>query len=68
MLPRASRKEETWVRFLIRKKIAWDAEEFYSTSEKVVSVGFRLSRKYKKNVVQAYAPTGSYDDEAARSF
>lgn len=56
------------VGFLIHKDIAGNVEEFYSVSERVTAVVVKLNRRYKLKVVQVYAPTASYDDEAVDSF
>ena len=61
-------RKQHGVGFLIHKEIAGNVEEFYSVSERVAAVVVKLNRRYKLKVVQAYAPTASYDDEAVDSF
>ena len=50
------------------KNIAGNIDKFYSTIERVAVVVIKLNRRYKMKVVQAYAPTSSYDDEEIEQF
>lgn len=43
-------------------------EEFFTISERVAAVVIKLNKRYRLKIVQAYAPTTSYDDEAVDSF
>lgn len=53
---------------MIHREIAGSVEEFFSISERVAVVVIKLYKRYKLKIVQACAPTASYDDEAVDSF
>ena len=52
------------VGFLIHKEIANNVIEYKSSFERVAMIVLQLNNMYKVKIVQVYAPTSTYDDEA----
>ena len=48
--------------------MAGNIEEFYSYNERVSGLIVRLNKRYRINIVQAYAPTTTYSDEDVEMF
>lgn len=53
---------------MIHRDIAGNVEEFFTVNKIVRAVVIKLNKLYKLKVVQAYATTARYDDEAVDSF
>lgn len=54
--------------FLIYRDIAGNVEEFFTINERVGVVVVKINKRYRVKIIQAYAPTASYNYEAVYSF
>ena len=56
------------VGFIVSKKFKENVIEFESISDRVARIVIQITRRYRMQIVQVYAPTSSYSDEEVESF
>lgn len=52
---------------MINREIAGNVKEFFSVNDRV-GIVIKLNKWYKFKIIEAYAPTASYEDEPVDSF
>ena len=55
------------VGFIVNKNIAGNVTSFKSVSDRLVQLTIRINGKYHLNIIQAYLPTSSHDDQEVES-
>ena len=61
-------KSQAGVGFLVHKDIAKNVMQFKGASERAAMLIVKLNSKYSVKVIQVYAPTSAYSDEAIESM
>ncbi|XP_066956327.1 craniofacial development protein 2-like [Macrobrachium rosenbergii] len=60
--------KQNGVGFLINKNLQSNIEKFTATSDRVVSVTLRISKRYRLTIIQVYAPTSVSSQEELDNF
>ena len=53
--------------FIVNKNIAGNVTRFKSVSDRLAQLTIRINGKYHLNIIQAYLPTSSHDDQEVES-